>query len=141
MKVLDLIFCDDVRNEIGNKLSLCGIYQQKIYVAPNASWPILFPKFCIVAKIQTDGETSIKGNLLVKRDQEPEKSLSSFECSCEGERNSFMLPFVLNLFSFVKEGKLSFCIESVSNGKKERFEFPDYLWICPSPAQNPLLEK
>ncbi len=130
-----MIFCDDVRNEIGNKLSLCGVYQQKLYVALDATWPILFPKFCVVAKIQTEGETSIKGNLIIKRDQEPEKKLSSFECSSNGEHNLFMLPFVFNLFSFTKAGKLSFCIETTSDGKNERFEFPDYLWIGPTQAK------
>lgn len=134
MKVTDLFFCDDVRNELGNKLTLCGVYQQKIYVAPNATWPILFPRFCIVARIQTEGEFSIKGSLFVKRDQEPEKNLSSFECSGNGERSSFLLPFTFNLFSFLREGKLTFIIEADSNGKKERFEFPDYLWICPAPS-------
>lgn len=136
MKVLDLIFCDDVRNEVGNKFTLCGIYQQKIFVSPNATWPVLFPKFCVVAKIQTNGEFSIKGNLLVKRDQEPEKSLSSFECSGNGECNTFLLPFTFNLFSFLREGKLSFCIEASYNGKKERFDFPDCLWICPAPTSS-----
>jgi len=130
MKVLDLIFCDDVRYEIGNKLTMCGVYQQKIFVAPNTTWPLTLPKFCIVAKIQTEGEFFIKGTLYCKRDQEPEKIISTFENSNNGEHNSFLLPFIFYPFSFRKEGKLSFSIDLTSNDKKEHFDFPNFLWIC-----------
>lgn len=38
------VYCDDIRQEIGNKESLIGIYHGKMFVS---SFPILIPKLCI----------------------------------------------------------------------------------------------
>jgi hypothetical protein len=37
------IVCDDIREEIGNKLTLIGIYEQEIFVS---KLPYTFPKLC-----------------------------------------------------------------------------------------------
>ena len=39
------LFCDDIRHEIGGKISLIGIYNQDIVF--NASPPVTWPKLCI----------------------------------------------------------------------------------------------
>ena len=48
-RVANAIFCDDIRVELGNKLSLMGVYASDILfpVAP----PFTFPKFGVVAWI------------------------------------------------------------------------------------------
>jgi hypothetical protein len=38
------IFCDDIRQEIGGKLSFMGVYYGVMYVP---QFPIAFPKFCV----------------------------------------------------------------------------------------------
>ena len=39
------IFCDDIRNEIGGKLSFVGCYNAIMFVS--AQFPLTLPKFCI----------------------------------------------------------------------------------------------
>lgn len=48
---LEVIYCDDIRNEVGNKLSYMGIYTGELTI-PNA--PLLLPKLCIAVKVVTD---------------------------------------------------------------------------------------
>ena len=43
MKITDFIICDDVRMEIGNKISIMGIYNDSIILSvPGAetTWPV-----------------------------------------------------------------------------------------------------
>lgn len=47
------IFCDDVRQELGNKLSLMGIYGGDLYVA---SMPATLPKLCLIIKVVTPAD-------------------------------------------------------------------------------------
>jgi hypothetical protein len=39
------LFCDDVRNEVGNKLSLMGVYGQDLLLR---EFPATLPKLCAV---------------------------------------------------------------------------------------------
>src|ERR1700761_8771536 len=39
------IFCDDIRNEPGGKLSFIGCYNGVIFVPPE--FPLVLPKFCV----------------------------------------------------------------------------------------------
>ncbi len=55
------IFCDDIRHEIGGKISLIGIYQSEIIVR---EFPITLPKLCMIItineKISSDGQRRVK---------------------------------------------------------------------------------
>ncbi|WP_342728380.1 hypothetical protein AAFG07_17660 [Bradyrhizobium sp. B097] len=42
------IFCDDVRPEVGGKLSLMGLYQADMFFPASISLPIILPKFFAV---------------------------------------------------------------------------------------------
>ncbi len=46
-------FCDDVRQEIGNKFSLMGCYGTDLYVP---SFPITLPKLCVFVHVRTPRE-------------------------------------------------------------------------------------
>lgn len=48
------IFCDDVRQEIGNKLSIIGVYGTDIRF--KAKPPVLYPKLCVVVWVWADVE-------------------------------------------------------------------------------------
>ncbi len=45
---VETIYCDDIRNEVGNKLSLMGIYSSELFTR---NFPLTLPTFCIVVKI------------------------------------------------------------------------------------------
>ncbi len=40
-----VIICDDIRTEVGNKISMMGVYQKDIFVP---RFPYIFPKLCFV---------------------------------------------------------------------------------------------
>lgn len=44
------LFCDDIRPEIGGKMSVMGIYQSDMISPPNFIFPLVIPKFCILIK-------------------------------------------------------------------------------------------
>jgi hypothetical protein len=44
------LFCDDIRAEVGGKMSVMGIYQADMVFPPSVEFPILIPKFCILIK-------------------------------------------------------------------------------------------
>jgi hypothetical protein len=47
---LEVTYCDDIREEVGNKFSYMGVYSGELTVPT----PLLLPKLCIVGKITTD---------------------------------------------------------------------------------------
>jgi hypothetical protein len=44
------LFCDDVRHEVGGKLSLMGLYQSDMVFQHGTAFPLLLPRFAIVIK-------------------------------------------------------------------------------------------
>lgn len=48
---LEVIYCDDIREEVGHKVSYMGIYSGELTV-PNA--PVVLTKLCIAVKVATD---------------------------------------------------------------------------------------
>ena len=48
MRYLEVIYCDDVRQEVGNKQSLMGVYPGDLYLE---ALPAVLPKLCIVATL------------------------------------------------------------------------------------------
>lgn len=59
------IFCDDMRQEIGNKVSFMGCYQAELLVP---FVPLMLPKLCVQVTISTTKERPIK-SLTVRIDQ------------------------------------------------------------------------
>lgn len=50
---LEVIYCDDVRQEVGNKLSYMGVYTGELNI-PTA--PLMLPKLCIAIKAVCDSK-------------------------------------------------------------------------------------
>ncbi len=48
MRYLEVIYCDDVRQEVGNKQSLIGVYPGDLYLE---ALPAVLPKLCMVATL------------------------------------------------------------------------------------------
>lgn len=49
-RFVTVIFCDDIRLEMGNKMSFMGCYQGELFVA---SAPVVLPKLCVHATVWT----------------------------------------------------------------------------------------
>lgn len=60
-RVLIAQFCDDVRQEIGNKISLIGCYGSELLVE---SLPAVLPKLCVQIKLLTPKERPLERAVL-----------------------------------------------------------------------------
>lgn len=50
---VEVIYCDDIRQEIGNKLSFMGVYTGNLLVP---EFPTILPKLCIYATVITSAD-------------------------------------------------------------------------------------
>ena len=50
-RYVEVIYCDDIREEVGNKLSYMGVYTSELFIP---STPITLPKLCLAVKVVTD---------------------------------------------------------------------------------------
>jgi hypothetical protein len=65
---VETLFCDDIRHEMGGKLSFIGVYSDSLFV--NA-FPVTLPKLCLFVKVVTPADEPIRIlNLRVLRDDE-----------------------------------------------------------------------
>lgn len=69
------IFCDDIRNEVGNKLSFMGCYQSELFVP---TVPIGLSKFCIYASAWTLKDNPFK-SLIFRVMQDDDTVLARME--------------------------------------------------------------
>jgi hypothetical protein len=44
------LFCDDIRAEVGGKMSIMGVYQADMIFPTNQDFPLAVAKFCILIK-------------------------------------------------------------------------------------------
>jgi hypothetical protein len=79
-RFLTAIFCDDIRQEMGNKLSFMGCYQGELIV-PMA--PVALSKLCVFASILTPKEKPIK-SLTLRIVQDDDIELARIDVTGEG---------------------------------------------------------
>lgn len=48
---IEVTYCDDIREEVGNKVSYMGVYSGELSVPTS---PVILPKLCIAVKVVTD---------------------------------------------------------------------------------------
>lgn len=56
------IFCDDIRNEVGGKLSFIGCYNSVMFTSPDM--PFILPKFCIHTHVISPAELPLSSVVL-----------------------------------------------------------------------------
>lgn len=74
---LEAIYCDDIREEVGNKLSYMGVYTGELTV-PNV--PVLLPKLCIAVTLITatgDPFESLEVRIVKAKGEEETEILST----------------------------------------------------------------
>lgn len=112
-RFLSAVFCDDIRHELGNKISLMGCYQRELIVHDSSpSGIIALPKLCVFATAWTttehpfkrftlhliqDGQTEL-GKVEVPVSQPKEESQPTNETASFQQLNALMTfaPFVVD---------------------------------------------
>lgn len=79
-RFLTAIFCDDIRPELGNKLSFMGCYQSELVVQMA---PVALPKLCVFASILTPKERPFK-SLILRVVQDNDVELARIDIPEEG---------------------------------------------------------
>jgi hypothetical protein len=79
-RFITAIFCDDIRPEVGNKLSFMGCYQGELVVQVA---PVALPKLCIFASISTPIKRPFK-SLMLRVIQDDDVELARIEIPEEG---------------------------------------------------------
>lgn len=105
---VETLFCDDIRHEVGGKLSFIGVYSGGLFVP---AFPATLPKLCLSVKIVTPADEPLRElSLRILRDEETLQEIAldeeqlaaasdSAEEMTEGQRNErvqmaqFMLVF------------------------------------------------
>ena len=61
MKLIDFIVCDDIRREIGNKITLVGMYNNKIQLqGPMVAWPVAIA-FSVYVRLKIENDEDRNG--------------------------------------------------------------------------------
>lgn len=79
-RLITAIFCDDIRSEVGNKLSFMGCYQSELVVQMA---PVALPKLCVFASILTPKERPFK-SLMLRVVQDDDVELARIDIPEEG---------------------------------------------------------
>jgi hypothetical protein len=65
---VETVFCDDIRQEVGGKLSLIGVYSGGLLVS---AFPVTLPKLCLFVRVVTPGEEPLRSlKLRVMKDDD-----------------------------------------------------------------------
>ena len=125
MKILDYIFCDDIRVEIRSKFTLVGLYQDSINIEtnnPNAiKWPIGL-KFGILLRLLTgtDLPTNKETNFRFELKYNGEQVGSSEGAITINDSNSVAISIPMGPFPVVinQPGAFTFDLRFTRDGKE-----------------------
>lgn len=79
-RYISAIFCDDIRQEVGNKFSYMGCYPGELIVQMA---PVVLPKLCVYALISTPKERPFK-SLMLRVVQDDDVELARIDIPEEG---------------------------------------------------------
>ena len=117
MKIETFLICDDIRNEIGNKNSLIGVYDQKILfnATPETSgkWPKHL-KLGIYTKINFEGLKPDNFKVKSKYNENEKKLVLTGKMAAVGENDKMNIAMVTPNFIFEGPGGMQFSFEFYS---------------------------
>lgn len=116
-----LILCDDIRLEVGNKVTLVGIYGNQIYVS---KFPYKFPKLCM--QISLEGVTRrVKVDIHIRKSGNS-KTIHKFndiDLKPPTKRKTQPLIFSLSIFPFVANEKGDYVAEIIFDKGKSKITY------------------
>ena len=125
-RYLHVTYCDDIRQEVGNKLSLLGIFRGTLFVP---SFPVTLPKLAILVAVATDVDEPFQrlevrveyedqvvastGDLIasIEEANAPSSTIEELDDSIR-RRMEFQLAFVLSPFHVEKPSKIRIAAET-----------------------------
>jgi hypothetical protein len=134
-RFLSAQFCDDVRNEVGNKYSLIGCYSGGLQIKPI---PSVIPKICVVIKAYTPKERPFtKLVFRVFRDETavaemalPIEQYPNAGIQAEAQMQLFLAVIILSPFAVDAP-----CVMRVEAECEDEIMYGGRLWISESPSE------
>ena len=120
MKLLNFIICDDIRNEIGNKLSLMGIYDSSIEFSVTPDQKDRWPKSLrigIFVKIKLEKNEEVNKFQMRKKSNDKEVELGGGPLNIPHDKKEKTINIVMinPNFIFEKPGNITFSIDFYDN--------------------------
>lgn len=119
MRILDFIISDDVRQEIGNKISVMGIYTDDlILAAPPQKWPVPF-RIGVFVRVFIE-ETDISPNSFTLQITQEDKNVARMEGDIKVHEKSryLTLPLIIFPLPIPGPGVLQFELALLNNDQK-----------------------
>lgn len=112
MKVLDFIVCEDIRNEVGAKFSLMGVYADSMMVhfQNEEKWPFV-TRLGFYVKLDPEGETSYPICKFQVARGGKIRSAVPLQIASQGDGKIFAMMLTVHPFSISGPGVLDFSLE------------------------------
>ncbi len=111
MKIVDFIVCDDVRQELGNKVSLMGIFSDAIVLQQEVAWPIRM-NLSVFTRLELEADEIAPDSQVLAVDCNG-KSIAEVELVVASKTGSRLLTFLVGLkpITIPEAGALGFRID------------------------------
>jgi len=137
MRLIDFIICDDIRTELGDKISLMGIYEDAINFNVSANetgkWPkVMKIGFFIRIKAENDEVPRLnKFKLNINYDEKIKTIEGTLRPDIKKNAQVFRLVLLFQQFAFENSGVMSVNIELIDNAGQlmNTFEMSDKIKI------------
>ena len=136
MKIIDFIVCDDIRQEIGNKLTIVGIYNDRIKIEAKDPGAIKFPipfRLGVFTRILVESTDECSDELSFNLDVKHNSELlfqadGNAKVVGRGDDGSVIVavPLLANIVPIKGAGHLEFCLTIKAAGKELLKYSPEY---------------
>jgi len=116
-----LILCDDIRQELGNKITLVGIYGNQIYVS---KFPYIFPKLCMQISLR-DITRKVKVDVHIRKSGKSKiiNKFNDIDLNPPKKRKTQSFIFSLSVFPFVVNEKGDYIVEIIFDKEKSKISY------------------
>jgi hypothetical protein len=137
MKITSTIVSDDIRDEIGGKITLVGVYNRGLGLPPETVFPSLLPRLCILVRLELGADDPTPDNFALRLTFDGATAIDNTSPLKVLDREQpiqirlAFMPFTLEGF-----GALSFNF-SIRAQDKEVFAFSEDLPVFPVSSSEP----
>ncbi len=130
MKLLDFLVCDDIRQEIGQKTTLVGIYRDLVIsFVKEAKWPFVI-RLCFYLRFKRAEMDSMPDGFIVDfllNENKFHTLDGTLGISPDAEVDYFDLMLVNNAFLIPGDGKITFLVKFLKNEHVIQEIEPEYI--------------
>ena len=129
-----LILCDDIRQEVGNKVTLVGIYGNQIYVS---KFPYTFPKICMQISLGgVTGRVKVDIHIRKSRNRKIINKFNDIDLNPPTKRKTQQLILSLGIVPFIVNEKGDYIVEIIFDKGKSKISYKFNIDVSPKQLKN-----